>query len=41
MDLVNLVHEEGEVLSIKYYNDKINIRAAVPSNIAGKFSNFK
>lgn len=37
MDLVNLVHEEGEVLSIKYYNDKINIRAAVPSTIAGKF----
>ncbi len=37
MDLVNLVHEEGEVYSIKYYNDKINIRASVPSNIVGQF----
>ncbi len=41
MDLVSLVHEEGEVLSIKYYNDKINIRATVPTNIAGKFTNLK
>lgn len=41
MDLVNLVHEEGEVLSIKYYNDTINIRAAVPTNIVGKFKNLK
>jgi GTPase len=37
MDLVNLAHEAGQVYSIKYYNDKINIRASVPSNIAGKF----
>jgi len=37
MDLVNLVHEEGEVLSIKYYNDHINIRASIPANLEGKF----
>ena len=37
MDLVNLVHDEGQVLSIKYYNDKINIRASVPTQLAGKF----
>ncbi len=38
MDLVNLVHKEGQVLSIKYYNDKINIRASVPAALAGKFN---
>ena len=37
MDLVNLVHEEGEVFSIKYYDDVINIRAAVPAHLAGRF----
>lgn len=37
MDLVNLAHKEGEVYSIKYYNDHINVRAAVPENIVGKF----
>ncbi|MBF0522096.1 MAG: GTPase HflX [Candidatus Omnitrophica bacterium] len=37
MDLVSLAHQEGEVLSIKYYSDKINIRVAVPTNIAGVF----
>lgn len=37
MDLVNLAHREGEVVSVKYYNDTINIRALVPSHIAGKF----
>ncbi len=37
MDLVSLVHEEGQVYSIKYYNDSINIRAAVPQHLAGKF----
>jgi len=37
MDLVSLAHKEGEVYSIKYYNDKINIRAAVPAHLAGKF----
>ncbi len=37
MDLVNLAHKEGEVYSIKYYNDSINIRACVPIPLAGKF----
>ena len=37
MDLVNLAHEEGEVYSIKYYAETINIRAAVPKNVAGRF----
>jgi len=37
MDLVNLAHSEGEVLSIKYYDDSINIRAKVPKNIVNKF----
>ncbi|VAW17943.1 Ribosome LSU-associated GTP-binding protein HflX [hydrothermal vent metagenome] len=37
MDLVNLAHEQGEVYSIKYYNDKINIRASIPSSLFSKF----
>lgn len=37
MDLVNLAHQEGEVYSVKYYNDHINIRASIPSKLAGKF----
>lgn len=37
MDLVNLAHEEGEVYAVKYYEQTINIRAAVPSRIAGQF----
>ena len=37
MDLVNLAHDEGQVYSIKYYNDRINIRAALPTNLVGKF----
>lgn len=37
MDLVNLIHEKGEVVSIKYYNDKINIRASVPASLEDKF----
>jgi len=41
MDLVNLAHEVGEVYSIKYYEDSINIRAAVPVHIAGKFKQGK
>lgn len=39
MDLVNLAHKEGEVYSVKYYNDRINIRASLPSHLAGKFDN--
>jgi GTP-binding protein HflX len=37
MDLVGLAHEEGEVFSVKYYPTTINIRAAVPKYIAGRF----
>ena len=37
MDLVNLAHEEGEVLSVKYYAQTINIRAIVPKCVAGRF----
>ena len=37
MDLVNLAHEEGEVYSVKYYATTINIRAAVPKHVAGRF----
>ncbi len=37
MDLVNLAHEEGEVYSIKYYDDRINIRASVPAQMCGQF----
>jgi len=37
MDLVNLAHEEGEVFSIKYYENKIHIRALVPSHLTGHF----
>lgn len=39
MDLVNLAHEEGEVYSIKYYNDHIDLRVRVPAALAGKFTN--
>jgi len=37
MDLVNLAHKEGEVYSVKYYEDKVNIRAVVPAYLAGRF----
>ncbi len=37
MDLVSLAHREGEVYSIKYYNDKIHIRAALPKRREGLF----
>lgn len=37
MDLVNLAHEQGEVYSVKYYEDMVNIRAVVPQQVAGKF----
>jgi GTP-binding protein HflX len=36
MNLVNLAHAEGEVFSVKYYADTINLRASVPSSVAGK-----
>ncbi|MDP8212405.1 MAG: GTPase HflX [Candidatus Zapsychrus exili] len=38
MDLVGLAHQQGQVYSIKYYSDKINIRVAVPTSIIGKFT---
>jgi len=38
MDLVNLAHKEGQVLSIKYYNDHINIRVSLPIGLANKFT---
>ena len=41
MDLINLAHKEGEVLSVKYYNDKIHLRAVLPTPYAGKFEEFK
>jgi len=37
MDLVNLAHEQGQVYSVKYYADTVNIRALVPTQVAGKF----
>jgi GTP-binding protein HflX len=37
MDLINLAHQEGQVYSIKYYNDTIFLRAALPARLAGKF----
>jgi GTP-binding protein HflX len=37
MDLVSLAHREGEVYSVKYYAQTINIRALVPRHIAGQF----
>ena len=40
MDLVNLAHQQGQVLSIKYYNDKINLRVCLPAPLAGKFQKF-
>jgi GTP-binding protein HflX len=37
MDLVNLAHKEGEVFSVKYYANTINIRGLVPKHIVGRF----
>lgn len=37
MDLVSLAHNQGEVYSVKYYNDRINLRASVPKRIVGIF----
>ncbi len=37
MDLVSLAHNQGQVYSIKYYNDRINLRATLPKRIAGIF----
>ena len=37
MDLISLAHNQGEVYSVKYYNDRINLRASLPKRIAGIF----
>jgi len=37
MDLVHLAHEQGDVYSVKYYNDRINLRASVPKRLVGVF----
>ena len=37
MDLINLAHEQGDVYSVKYYTDYINLRASVPTCMIGKF----
>jgi len=36
IQMVNLVHEKGEVYSVKYYPEEINIRASVPLPLAGQ-----
>jgi len=35
MDLVSRAHSEGQVFSVKYYNDTVHLRAAVPKKLAG------
>ncbi|MFP4472943.1 MAG: GTPase HflX [Candidatus Omnitrophota bacterium] len=35
MDLINLAHKEGQVFSVKYYNDTINLRASLTRKLAG------
>ena len=37
MDLINIAHQQGQVFSVKYYNDRVHLRAALPHNLAGKF----
>jgi GTP-binding protein HflX len=37
MDMVNLAHQEGEVFSVKYYDESIHIRANLPKKFGGKF----
>lgn len=35
MNLINEAHNEGQVFFVKYYNDLIHIRAALPKKLAG------
>lgn len=35
IDLVHLAHNEGQVYSVKYYNDTIRLRASLPAKLAG------
>ena len=37
MDLVNLIHKEGDVYSIEYGSDTIKIHASVPVHLSGRF----
>ena len=37
MDLISLAHTQGQVYSVKYYNDTIHIRASLPAKVAGQF----
>lgn len=41
MDLVNLAHKEGQVYSVKYYNDSIHLRAALPTTLAGQIYKYR
>lgn len=41
MDLINLAHNEGQVYSVKYYNNSIHLRAALPTKFAGVFYKVK
>lgn len=36
MDLVNQAHQEGQVYSVKYYDDRIYLRALLPQKFAGQ-----
>lgn len=37
MDLVSLAHSDGQVYSVKYYNDSIYLKAALPVKLVGLF----
>jgi len=37
MDLVSMAHNEGQVYSVKYYNDSIYLRASLPNHLIGLF----
>jgi len=37
MDLVSMAHNEGQVYSVKYYNDSIYLRASLPNYLIGLF----
>ncbi|MFA6378259.1 MAG: GTPase HflX [Candidatus Omnitrophota bacterium] len=37
MDLINLVHKQGQVHTVEYLSDKIHVCATAPSSVARKF----
>ena len=41
MDLISRAHNEGQVYSVKYYNDRIHVRASLPKKLAGMFEKIK